>query len=440
MEGLIMAAQLILGLSILIVLHEWGHFFPAKLFKTRVEKFYLFFNPYFSLFKKKIGETEYGIGWLPLGGYVKISGMIDESMDKEQMKQPPQPWEFRSKPVWQRLIIMLGGVTVNLILGFLIYAMVLFSWGREVSDPASYENGIMVDSLMASYGFENGDIISDYIADGVKDINAINGDILFMGVRDLTVKKLNGEERSITLPEDITIKAIEANSTSLITPRSYSVVGSVTEGGPAEKNGLLANDSIVALNGIPTPFWDQFRENLEGKNNEEITIDLYREGQQKSISLVTDSMAKIGFVLKPSFGNYEKQNIEYGFFESIPAGVSYGWRILKLNVNSIKYVFTRAGSKKVGSFISFAKAYGPTWDWHRFWSMTALISLILAFMNVLPIPALDGGHVMFLLYEAVSGKPPSQKVLEVAQTIGFFLLIGLIIFALKNDIVNHVFN
>lgn len=436
-----MAGQLLLGLSLLIVLHEWGHYYPARLFKTRVEKFYLFFDAFnFSLFKKKIGETVYGIGWLPLGGYVKISGMIDESMDKEQMSGPPQPWEFRSKPAWQRLIIMLGGVTVNLILGFLIYGMTLFTWGREVSDPASFENGIEVSSLVEEYGFENGDRIVDYPNIGLKNFSDMSEDILLFDLRKFTVQKPNGEQKELMLPEDITLKMLESKTKTLFTPRTYVVIGELAEDAPAEKAGLLVNDSIVGIDGQKVVFFDEFRQSIKDKSNKEIQLSLYREGVKKEISVQVDSLSRIGFYNKKSFGKHDTQLLEYGFFESFPAGIEFGWRKLKGIVNSMKYLFTKAGSKQVGSFISFAKAYGPTWEWQRFWSLTALISIILAFMNILPIPALDGGHVMFLLYEMISGKAPSQRFMEIAQMIGFFLLIGLIIFALKNDVVNHLLN
>ena len=439
MENWIMAGQLLLGLSFLIILHEWGHYFPAKLFKTRVEKFYLFFDPWFALVKKKIGETEYGIGWLPLGGYVKIAGMIDESMDKEQMAGPPQPWEFRSKPTWQRLIIMLGGVTVNLILGFIIYAMILFTWGRDIADPASFENGSYVDSLLLDHGFEQGDIIMDYANKGEKDYLDLNADIMLFGVREIKVKKQSGEVKNLKIPDNITTKMLENRVQVLLSPRNYVVIDSVFKDTPAYKSGLLKNDSIVGVNQKPITFWDEFKVEMRDKENQEVDLSIYRAGQLMNVRVKADSISRLGVALNAaSYGDHKKVHRSFGFFESFPAGVKKGWRTLRVNVNSLKYIFTKAGSKQVGSFISFAKAYGPTWEWQRFWSLTATISIILAFMNVLPIPALDGGHVMFLLYEMISGKPPSQRFMEIAQMIGFFLLIGLIIFALKNDIFNHV--
>ena len=441
MENLIMAGQLLLGLSLLIVLHEWGHYYPARLFKTRVEKFYLFFDAFnFSLFKKKIGDTVYGIGWLPLGGYVKISGMIDESMDKEQMAGPPQPWEFRSKPAWQRLIIMLGGVTVNLILGFFIYSMTLYTWGREISDPSSFENGVMVHPMVEEYGFENGDRIIEYANIGVKDFGDMAEDILLFDLRDFKVQKADGETKDLRLPEDITLKMLETKTRALFSPRSYVVIGDIIEGSPAAEAGLQVNDSVVGINEQEIIYFDEFRKNVKDKPNQAIDLSLFRKGERMNITVTVDSMSMIGFSNKGSFGKYDTKTLEYGFFESFPAGINYGWRKLRGIVNSMKYVFTKEGSKQVGSFISFAKAYGAVWEWQRFWSLTALISIILAFMNVLPIPALDGGHVMFLLYEMISGKAPSQKFMEIAQMIGFFLLIGLIIFALKNDVVNHLLN
>jgi len=353
------------------------------------------------------------------------------------MKGPAQPWEFRSKPVWQRLIVMLGGVTVNLILGFLIYAMILFTWGRDIADPASFDNGSQVNEILYQYGFENGDRIVDYDNKGHKNYSDLNMDIMLFDVRDVKIEKANGQVNTLKLPEDITNQMLDKGVRKLFGPRSYSVISEVNEGG-AKTAGLLAKDSLVSLNGNAFTFYDQFQELLKGNEGKKVDIGFYRKGELQNAQVQLDSTAKLGIALSPSFGSYKKEHLSFGFFESFPAGIKHGWRTLRGQINSFKYVFTKAGSKQVGSFLAFANAYGGTWDWQNFWSLTALISIILAFMNVLPIPALDGGHVLFLLYEWVSGKPPSQKFLEVAQTVGFFLLIGLIIFALKNDVVNYI--
>jgi len=440
MENLIMAGQLLLGLSLLIILHEWGHYYPAKLFKTRVEKFYLFFDAFnFSLFKKKIGETVYGIGWLPLGGYVKISGMIDESMDKEQMSGPPQPWEFRSKPAWQRLIIMLGGVTVNLILGFIIYGMIFFVWGKSIADPATFENGSHVSTLLTKHGFQEGDIILDYDNQVPKNYPDLNADIMLFGVREIKVQHQDGRIENLSVPDDITKQMLGSGERSLFSPRNFTVIDSI----PAEsgnKKVIAVGDSIVSVNGTAVKWYTEFAKAIGPMKDTTVNIGAYRNGELISYNVKTDEKSRIGFHARNSFGSkFKKINFNYGFFEAIPAGIKHGWRTLLLNVNSLKYVFTKEGIKNVGSFIAFAQAYGGTWDWQNFWNWTAMISIILAIMNLLPIPALDGGHVMFLLYEMISGKAPSQRFMEIAQTIGFFLLIGLIIFAISNDFRNFVF-
>lgn len=432
----IKAIQLLLSLSLLIVLHELGHFIPAKLFKTRVEKFYLFFDVKFSLFKKKIGDTVYGIGWLPLGGYVKISGMIDESMDKEQMAKPPQPWEFRSKPAWQRLIIMLGGVTVNIVLGFMIYMMVLFVWGKNYVSAESLEQGFTVSPIMRGLGFENGDQI---IAVNGKDFENpldINRHLLLRDIEEISVLR-NGSKQSIAVPEDIGMQLFEAGEIEtsffpIIKPR----IDSVLVESPAEKAGLLKGDIVYELNGKELLNQVSFNEQMAENGTQPVTITVMRGNEKKTFDVTPNEESKIGI----AYGsNLEILTKTYGFGESISAGFDYGYWTLKDYVTQFKYVFTKKGATQVGGFGAIGSLFPSGWDWQGFWMATALISIILAFMNILPIPALDGGHVMFLLYEIVSGRKPNEKVMEYAQMVGFFILIALVLFANGNDVYRWLF-
>ncbi len=433
MEFLIKAAQLILSLSILIVLHELGHFIPAKLFKTRVEKFYLFFNPWFSLFKVKKGETEYGLGWLPLGGYVKISGMVDESMDKEQMAKPPEPWEFRSKPAWQRLIIMIGGVTVNLILGFLIYAMVLFVWGDRNLPLKNAKYGISCEPIFIKAGLMNGDKIISVDGKVPDDLFDINRLILLRGAREIKVDR-NGVKKTVVLPDDIDYKMVGSGARGGISPRIYAVVDSVLKDNNGEKAGFLKGDSIVAFNGKPCLWYDELAVN-SGKNlGKTVTLEFYRGSELKTISVKVDKKNKIGLWPKDLDKIFKFEDIEYGFFEAIPAGFFMAGRKLSDYVISMKFLFTKEGITQIGGFGSIGGMFSPTWDWYKFWSLTAFLSIVLAFMNILPIPALDGGHVIFLLWEMITGRAASQKVLEYAQMVGMFLLLGLLLYANGNDI------
>ena len=436
MEYLIIAAQLITSLALLVVLHEFGHYIPAKLFKTRIEKFYLFFDPGFALFKKKIGETEWGIGWLPLGGYVKIAGMVDESMDKEQMSKPAQPWEFRSKPAWQRLIIMLGGVTVNFVLGLFIYAMILFTWGRSYSTPETAEKfGMHVaDPQLKQYGLEDGDIpvkVGDRQVDNLAKIFAY---IVIDGERTITVKR-DGQLVDIELPANFDQIVLKNEFNQLYNLRIPVVVNQTSPNSGAEMAGLKEGDSIVTINGESTLYFDQFQAAIKSNKSQTVAIGLIREGQEMTLDAKVDSMGIVGVApFSPARYNLKYENEEFGFFEAFPAGISYGIDVVKNYAKSLGLVFTKEGAKSVGGFGSMSKIFAPQWDWFTFWNATALLSLILAFMNILPIPALDGGHVVFLLYEIVSGRQPSQKVLEVAQYIGFFLLIGLMLYANGNDL------
>lgn len=429
---LIKAAQLILSLSILIVLHELGHFIPAKLFKTRVEKFYLFFDPWFSLFKIKKGETEYGLGWLPLGGYVKISGMIDESMDKEQMKEEPKPWEFRSKPAWQRLIIMIGGVTVNLILGFLIYSTVLFAYGKEKLPISNLKYGVHVDSVMTPYGFQNGDKLVDVGNGSVKYFEEIGKAILIHDVRDFKVNR-DGEIIDITLPDSID-QVMLANETRAPFEVAYQfVVGKTQEGTEAERIGLESGDRFVTIAGDSVNNIYHGMELIRANKGQKIDLVMERKGDLIELKGTVSEEGRLGF-MPLALAGLETETYEYTFLESIPAGFNETKDILGGYISSLSLIFTKEGASSVGGFGTIGSLFPATWSWRAFWQLTAFLSLILAFMNILPIPALDGGHVMFLLYEIVSGRKPGDKFLENAQMVGMFLLLGLLIFANGNDV------
>jgi regulator of sigma E protease len=434
MEFWIKAAQLILSLSILIVLHELGHFIPAKLFKTRVEKFYLFFNPWFSLFKVKKGETEYGLGWLPLGGYVKISGMVDESMDKEQMSKPPEPWEFRSKPAWQRLIIMIGGVTVNVILGFFIYIMIIWSCGKDTLPLKNVKYGIGCDSVLTKYGLQTGDKLLTVDGEVPGDLMAVNKMIFLQGMRKLKVNR-NGENKTIVLPDDIDYQMVSAGvKTSAIWPRVPTKIDSVIPKSPAAAAGLMKGDSVSKVDGIDAGMYDLFTKYMVNKQNKSLALEIVRNGETKTINVKADNDGKIGF-LNVGYGDvFVIDHKDYGFFEAIPAGFSLGGQTLRNYVTSLKFLFTKEGAKQIGGFGSIGGLFSPTWDWYSFWMLTAFLSMVLAFMNILPIPALDGGHVIFLLWEMITGRAASQKVLEYAQMVGMFLLLGLLLYANGNDI------
>lgn len=434
MDILIQAGQLILSLSILIVLHEFGHYLPARAFKTRVEKFYLFFDYKFSLFKKKIKDTEWGIGWIPLGGYVKISGMIDESMDTEQMEKDPEPWEFRSKPAWQRLIIMIGGIVVNLIVGMVIYAMVLGVWGKDYISPDKLTDGMAVHPMFESYGFQDGDEILSVQGEALDNILDVNKFILLRGARELTVKHPDGEVETIKLKEDIDYEMFQGGAIQAFTPRIDAKIGSIAEESAAEAAELQEGDVIVAINDYHPEFWDQFSDSIKVHKNETVQLTIEREGTQKVVPVELDSTGLLG--VTPSGEQYLEwaDTEEYSFFEAIPAGISLAYWTLHDYAAQLKFLFTKKGASSMGGFGAFGKMFQPEWDWHSFWLNTALISIILAFMNFLPIPALDGGHIMFLLYEMITGRKPHQKVLEIAQIIGIVLILGLVIFANGNDI------
>lgn len=440
MDILIMAGQLMLSLSILIVLHEMGHFLPARLFGTRVEKFYLFFDPWFSLLKKKVGDTEYGIGWLPLGGYVKISGMIDESFDREQMEQEPQPWEFRSKPAWQRLIIMLGGVTVNFILGFLLYGMVLFIWGEEYLPSKNVEFGIHADSLGVELGLQDGDEILAIGGNDFEQFNerAIIREIVINSASSIDIRR-NGNEMQLPIdPKYIGILSSHENKDKrLFWARVPFVAGEILKDSPAAKGGLKIEDKIIALNETPTPYFNEFATKSNTLKNQAIKVKVLRnESDTVVLDMTTTEEGRIGVAPYGATYFFDTEKLEYTAAEALPAGVKKGWNFLSDQIKAFGQIFKSKikASESLGGFASIGKMFGNEWNWERFWTMTAILSLILAFMNLLPIPALDGGHVMFLLYEMVSGRKPSDKFLEYATMAGFVIVIGLVLYANGLDI------
>jgi len=433
---LIKAIQLLLSLSLLIVLHELGHYIPAKIFKTRVEKFYLFFDVKFALFKKKIGETEYGIGWLPLGGYVKISGMIDESMDREQMAKPPQPWEFRSKPAWQRLIIMLGGVTVNLLLGFVIYMMVLFVWGSSYVTPDDMPRGFAVAEEFKEFGFEDGDRILRVNGEEFENSLDINRHLFMRDVNSITVLRQNGEEETISIPEDIGSRMFEEGVMLPFIPIQNAVLDSVVADRAAGIAGLRKGDSLISFNETEIGYWHELSPLSEDAKDKEVELVFKRDGEIMSTKITPDEDGLLGVT---SMREFDIQTREYGMAESISEGFKFGYWTLHDYVAQFKYVFTAKGATQVGGFGAIGSIFPDAWNWQGFWMATAFISIILAFMNILPIPALDGGHVVFLMYELVTGRKPNEKFMEYAQIVGFFILIALVLFANGNDIYRWLF-
>lgn len=435
MDALNQALQLILSLSILIVLHELGHFIPARLFKIRVEKFYLFFDPWFSLFKTKKGETEYGIGWLPLGGYVKISGMIDESMDKEQMKQPPQPWEFRSKPAWQRLIVMVGGVTVNVILGVLIYAMVLFSWGEQYLPTKNATYGISCDSLALEMGLKDGDKILSVDNKNVENFSKVTLDLILNKAKSIQVER-DGQNISIPVKEEVYSQLLKGKNTSFIAARFPCEIDSVLLDFPAQKAGLQKGDKIISMNNVETPFFQDVVKVLQNNKGKSLELKVDRNNEILVLNAMIPEDGKLGFFPKREDSYFELVTKEYGFFESFPAGMHKGYETFDSYVKQLKMMFTvEDAHKSIGGFISIGKAYDTVWNWPKFWSFTAFLSIVLAIMNILPIPALDGGHVMFLLYEVITGRKPNEKIMEYAQYAGMLLLLLLLLYANGNDII-----
>jgi regulator of sigma E protease len=435
---LIKALQLILSLAILVVLHELGHFIPAKLFKTKVEKFYLFFDWPYSLFKKKIGDTEYGIGILPLGGYVKIAGMIDESMDTEHLNKDPEPWEFRSKPAWQRLIIMLGGVTVNLILGFAIYMMVTFVWGKDIITSENLKDGFEVNEIMKPYGFSDGDKILKVDGEPFENVVDISKYLFLRDVSTVTVQHVNGKIEKLTIPENIGHIMMESGATNPFSPLVAPVIGEVAPNSLAEKFDFKANDRIVTINDIELVKWQELSQFLQDASNEELSFEILRDGSKMQKTVVLDEKSELG--VYPKMPEISFTKINYSLFESFSVGYDKAYWILSDYITQFEYVFTPKGITQLGGFGAIGSIFPPSWDWQRFWESTALLSLILAFMNLLPIPALDGGHVMFLLYEVFSGRKPNDKFMEYAQMTGFLLLVSLVLFANGNDVYRYFFS
>jgi regulator of sigma E protease len=464
MDFWIKAAQLFLSLAILVTLHELGHFLPAKLFKTRIEKFYLFFNPWFSLFRyKKVNgvkktawftkespkewkedqhSTEWGLGWLPLGGYVKIAGMIDESMDTEQMNQPPQPWEFRSKKAWQRLIIMIGGVTVNLILGYIIYIGVVFTWGLNELKQDKLQAGLSVHPYLKKYHMESGDIVLSLEGQKVLNLDDLNKGILLRDARKLTVKHADGSTENITLPDEVDQEFFQAGALPAFGLRSKAnIVADIVPGTPAEKAKLKKEDKILMVNDKSIVFFDDLQSELFACKGKSAELTVLRGKDTLILKSAVKPDGTIGFqtnakVIIDSTAIVEKN---YGLGESIAIGFTYGTNTLTDYVSQFKFVFTKKGASSIGGFASIGNMFPPVWNWQAFWLNTALLSIILAFMNILPIPALDGGHVVFLLYEMITGKEAPQKILEYAQYVGIILLLGLMIYANGNDLLRWLF-
>ena len=440
---LIRALQLILALSLLVLVHEFGHFLFARVFKVRVEKFYLFFDWKFSLFKwkPKNSDTEYGIGWVPLGGYCKIAGMIDESMDTEQMNKPAEKWEYRSKPAWQRLLIIVGGVMFNLILALFIYSMVLFTWGDQYMDLHKVENGFVFNEKAKEIGFEDGDKIikidseevHEFYLDNIRAVKLLRQ----ICAADTVTVIRDGAEEKIAIPASLGLLDM---TKGFIGFRILPIVGEVDANTSAAANaGICANDRIVSIDGKSIKSWSDITpalENLKKAGKSTFDIEIMRDSLMQ-LTATVDSTYKLGIV--PVGNDYTLEHISYSFLQSFPAGAAFAMDVLKGYVSDFKYVFSSEGAKSVGMFGSIGSLFPAMWNWHSFWLMTAFLSIVLAFMNILPIPALDGGHAVFLLYEMITGKQPSDKFMERAQMVGMLLLLGLFILATYNDLMKFVF-
>lgn len=442
---LIRALQLVMSLSLLIVIHEGGHFLFARLFKVRVNKFYLFFNPWFSLFKykPKNSETEYGIGWVPLGGYVQIAGMVDETQSSEDLNHPIEDWEFRAKPAWQRLLIMIGGVLMNFLLALFIYSMILFTWGDSYVALKDMTHGMEFNERAERIGFCDGDILLS--ADG-KPLERFDMDMLRLitEARIVTVNR-QGIEVEIYMPE-VSLLDIAKDDPAFIAPLIPNVVDSVVAGMPIAEAGIQKGDRLIAVNNKTVNSWNSFLYEMsniravaeaEGKKYADLNLVYSRNGICDTLSLRTDSMYQVG-VVKNGILDYKETKLEYGFFESFPAGIALGVNTLKGYVNDLKYVFTKEGAQSLGGFGTIGSIFPEAWNWYLFWKMTAFLSIILAFMNILPIPALDGGHVLFLLYEIIARRKPSEKFMEYAQMAGMILLFALLIWANFNDLLRFL--
>lgn len=433
----IKAAQFILSFSILILLHEFGHFITARWFKCRVEKFYLFFNPWFSLWKKKKGDTEYGIGWIPLGGYVKISGMIDESMDKEAMKLPPKPFEFRSKPAWQRLIIMLGGIIVNIILAIIIFIMIMWVWGKEYLPPANAKYGIVADSLAQKIGLRDGDIILKVGGKDVKNLLSIRKDIVYNETGDTITVKRGDSVLQLKYDDALRRKLNSRDAGDFASIRAPFIVDENSKNSNAEKAGIKPGDRIIGVNDTLTPYYNNYQDIVKDRKNALLKLMILRNADTLTMPVMLNEKGMIGVSAKSlkQLG-FQFEKINYTFIQAIPAGFSECWSTLGNYLKGLKQLFNgkAKASESVGSVFSIGGIYPGEWDWHVFWSLTAIFSIILAFMNVLPIPGLDGGHALFTFVEMVTGRKPSDKFLEYAQIVGMVLLLGLMAYALGLDI------
>jgi regulator of sigma E protease len=435
MKILIQASQFLLSLSILVLLHEIGHFIFARIFKTRVEKFYIFFNPWFSLFKRKVGETEYGIGWLPLGGYVKISGMIDESLDREQMKQPPQPWEFRSKPTWQRLLIMVGGVLVNFLLALFIYAAILYTWGEQYLPTRNLKYGIECDSLAMSIGLRNGDKIVSLDNREVERFNMVLHDLIVNKTSSIQVER-DGQIVNIPVPEEIIAPLLK--STGFMTVRIPFIVDDFTKESTAPAAGIQKEDQIIGINDKDIIFFDEFRNELSKYKNSTVQVKVLRGNEKLTFPVGVNEAGKIGIYPVGDLSRFfELEKIEYSFLAAIPAGINKGYSTMVSYLKQLKLLFRPKvkAYESLGGFIKIGSFFPEVWDWQSFWNLTALLSIILAIMNILPIPALDGGHVLFLLYEMITGRKPGDKFLEYSQIAGMVLLLAILLYANGNDVV-----
>ena len=443
---LIRALQLMMSLSLLVIIHEGGHFFFAKLFKVRVTKFYLFFDPWFSLFKfkPKNSETEYGMGWLPLGGYVQIAGMVDETQSSEDLNHPVQDWEFRAKPAWQRLLIMVGGVMMNFLLALFIYSMILFKWGDQYVSLQDMTHGMEFNERAEEIGFRDGDIL---LSADEQPLQRFDVDML-RAITEARVVKVSreGQEVEVFMPE-ISLLDVAKDVPAFVEPLLPNVVDSVMPGRPFAEVGIQSGDVLLAVNETPVSSYNVFVSKLaelreeaeaEGKKTADFTLVYSRAGVQDTLAVQTDTLFMVGATSK-ALADYKVTTKEYGFFEAFPAGIALGVNTLKGYVNDMKYVFTKEGAKSVGGFGTIGSIFPKVWDWHRFWEMTAFLSIILAFMNILPIPALDGGHVLFLLYEIIARRKPSDKFMERAQMAGMILLFALLIYANFNDVLRFLF-
>lgn len=450
---LIRVLQFVLAITLLVIFHEGGHFFFAKLFGIRVEKFYVFFDPWFHIFefKPKNSETAYGLGWLPLGGYCKIAGMIDESFDTEQMKQEPQPWEFRTKPAWQRLLVMIGGVLVNVLLALLIYSMILFHWGDTYTPVKNMTYGFKFSEQAKEIGFQDRDIL---VATDKGELREFDGDMF----RDLsTARKTyvirNGEPVTIDMPGNLNLLHMIKEQPMFVEPFIPSLIDSVLPGTPAAGIGMEKGDYIVAINGREVDSYNEYAYEIARLSDllavaestadsikaRTTTIVLKKQDESRDTCVVTlDSELKLGYINTNVFAEYKSVTTEYGFLESFPAGVKYGWHVIVSYVDDMKYVFSAEGVKSLGGFATIGSLFPATWDWYMFWKMTAFLSIILAVMNILPIPALDGGHVLFLLYEIITRRKPSEKFMVWAEYIGFAIILMLLIVANLNDVLRLI--